>query len=254
MIIKNALRLAGLMMAAAAGAVLVGGPATAGAPEEAAPAAVLAWFAGDAPRTAGDVLANKAVTARGAGDTSRAAGSGYRAGPPHRLHTWGAGVLADDSANVTAATDEWVAALFLDERVIGTIAAVDRAGAVRFTYLDDDAAAGAALTAPGQGKIVKDPQLGGLAAVAADGSATGLSAYTATALGGARGGGALRAAVRTAHDRSSWDTSDGGAAPASAATEPADSAWPGALLLLAVGTVVLAFVHRRSRAAGGPRR
>lgn len=243
---KEVFRLAGLMLAAAAGAVLISGPAAAAPAEAATPEAVAAWFATDAPRAAADILADKAVTARGVGDTTRAAAtSGYRAGSPHQLHTWGPGVLADGSADATAATDEWVAALFLRGQVIGTIAAATSSGTVRFTYLDDDAAAGAALTSPAPGKVVRDPQLGGLAAVAADGSAKGLSTYTANALGAAKDRSALRAAVRHAHDRSSWDTGDSGAVT----TKPAGSAWPGALLLLVVGALVIAFVHRRSHPA-----
>lgn len=249
----RALRFAGLVLSMAAGVILIGGPAHAAAPDETAPTAVSAWFAQDTARTAADVLADKAVNAHGADDTPVAARNGYSAGTPRRLHAWGPGVLADDSSNFTTPTDEWVAALLLRGRVIGTIAAaIDPAGIVRFTYLDDDAAAGAALAAEPSGKIVRDPQLGGLAAVTADGSATGLSTYTATALGNAKGRDALREKVRKAHDRSSWDTGDSGAGSPSPDDGSAASFWPGALIVAIVGGLVVAFIGRRSRAGGHP--
>lgn len=247
---KTMLRLASLTAAVTAGLLLISGPASAADPDETAPQAVGAWFAGSAPQTAADVLANKATVAHAQGDPTNPAAAGYSAGVPRRLHTWGPGVLADSSASVTTATNEWVAALYLRGRVIGTIAAVeDATGAVRFSYLDDDAAAGTALAAGPAGKVVRDPQLGGLAAVTADGTATGLSTYTANALGKARDRDGLRAAVRQAKDRNSWDTSDsGGSSPA----ESTDSVWPGVALIAVTGVIVVAFIGRRSRASGRP--
>ncbi len=209
MMLKHMTRAFGVAVAVLIGVGLTAAPASAGPEIGHPPAAVTTWFAKDAPRIAGEVLGTGAV-----GLDPAAAGTGYTVAKPVRLYDWNPAFLAGSSDTAALATDEWVAALSRNGTVVGTIAAkVIAPDSVVFSYADDDAAAGTALTSGVAGKVVQDPRLGGLVEVDSPRGSKGLSNATAAKVNPAAGPADLRKTVRAAHDRINWDsTVDGGAA------------------------------------------
>ncbi|WP_162906974.1 hypothetical protein [Allorhizocola rhizosphaerae] len=239
---KKTLRIGVLATAALAiGLVLLGSPASA---SPSAPQPIVSWFAYDAGQVASDVLETRSVGL----DASRSGGV-YTAGAPVHLHNWNPAFVAGTSAETVVARDEWVAALYRDGQVVGTIAAVFTPdGKVAFAYADDDVTAGKALvTGEGTGKVVADPRMGGLVEVTPDGKASGLSAVAAAMVERLNAGNDLRAAVRKAHQPSPMDldSAEGGSGV------PAESrgATPlGFGLALALAGLVLWLAWRRPSA------
>ncbi|GAA0467579.1 hypothetical protein Aca07nite_70890 [Actinoplanes capillaceus] len=207
MTVTTTLRAAGLATVAALSITQLGLSSAAHADEGAAPAAITAWFSGSAPATAATVLGSGATEIGEADGTSAAdrPASAYRTGIPVRLHDWNPAFVAGDTTTAVVGTSEWVAPLYRDGAVVGTIAAtLDASGDVRMSYVDDDQTAGAALASGAvSGDVVQDPQLGGLVEVAGGGRANGLSAVTHTRVDtGAVA--ELRDLVTEAHDPDSW--------------------------------------------------
>ncbi len=191
------------------------------------PEPVVTWFAQQAPTVAGDVLGGRAVDI-----TAQAPPSGvFTVGDPVALHRWSDGFVEGESVEPAVATGEWVAPLYRDGVVVGTIAATDSAGAVTFTYLDDDTAAGLALTQDPAGDVVHDPQLGGLVEVGEDGDVDALSRAVAAPLAGVHDAADLQSALQAAHDPGAQTLAADGAAGG-----PAD----GAGVREAVGLVLFA--------------
>ncbi|MEV4538687.1 hypothetical protein AB0J82_33400 [Asanoa sp. NPDC049518] len=242
------LRTAGLTLSVAAGLTLLASPAL--ADDGAAPTAVGAWFAQDAPRVAGDVLgrpaANLAVEAGPGAVQPGKPVAGYRAGTPVRLHIWNEAFVAGAAGQPVVASDEWVAPLYQSGVVVGTIAAaVSSTGQVAMTYVDDDAVGGRAL-ATASGRVVQDARVGGLVVVRPDGSAQGLSRMAAGKLPSIRGPGDLRKSVAAAHDPGNWlpTGTETGAGP----TQEPTGTQPLVLALMVVlSGMVLWFVVRRGR-------
>ncbi|SNT64487.1 hypothetical protein SAMN05421812_11757 [Asanoa hainanensis] len=245
------LRAAGLAVSVAAGLTLLASPALAAPNDGAAPAAVGAWFAQDAPKVAGDVLgrpaANLAIEAGPGGIQPGKPVAGYRAGTPVRLHTWNDTFVAGGAGEPAVASDEWVAPLYQSGVVVGTIAAaVSATGQVSMTYLDDDAVGGRALAAGTlSGRVVQDPRVGGLVVVRPDGSAQGLSNVAAGKLPSIQGKGDLRKAVTAAHAPGNWlpTGTETGAGP----TQEDTDTQPLALVLTVIlsGTALWFVLRRR---------
>ncbi|GIG39191.1 hypothetical protein [Cellulomonas phragmiteti] len=159
------------------------------------PPAVATWFAQDAPAVAADVLGGSVDIA------ARAARAGvYSVGEPVPLHRWSEGFVEGESVDPVAFDGEWVAPLVRDGAVVGTIAAVESAGEVRFSYLDDDASAGAVLSEGVEGDVLQDPQLGGLLEVAEGGDVEAVSRSAVTFLTDVADEAGLQAMVQEAHD------------------------------------------------------
>lgn len=201
---------AGLAVAVTMSVGLFGSPAAADDGSGAAPAAIVDWFSHNASQVASDVLSTDAV---GLGAAEPA--DSYTAGTPVRLHGWNEDFVTGDSSEIVVADDQWVAALRHNGDVVGTIAAtLSPTGQVTMSYVDDDVAAGTALTSGDvSGKVVQDPRMGGLVEVLPNGAAEGLSTVAATEVDSVDQATELREAVLEAHDPGTWDTSvDGGGA------------------------------------------
>jgi len=245
------LRTAGLALSVAAGLTLLATPAL--ADDGAAPAAVGAWFAQDAPKVAGDVLgrpaANLAIEAGPGAIQPGKPVDGYRAGTAVRLHTWNDAFVAGGASQPAVASDEWVAPLYQSGVVVGTIAAdVSATGRVAMTYLDDDVAGGTALAAGLSGRVIQDARVGGLVVVRADGSAQGLSKVAAAKLPSIRGPGDLRKAVAAAHAPGNW-LPTGTETGTGTAPEPTDTQPLVLLLVVVLSGAALWFVLRRAQRA-----
>ena len=231
---------AGLAVAVTISVGLFGAPAAADDGTGAAPAAIVDWFSHDAPQVAGEVLSTDAV---GLGATEPA--DSYTADAPVRLHSWNEDFVAGDSSEIVVADDQWVAALHHNGDVVGTIAAtLSPAGQVTMSYIDDDVAAGTALTSGDvAGMVVQDPRMGGLVEVLPDGAAEGLSAVAATEVDSVDQATELREAVLDAHDPGTWDTSVDGAG---AVGETHRGGQLGVGLAVVLAGLLLWFVGRRT--------
>lgn len=205
--------------------LLIASPASAGEPS--VPAPVVAWFAKDAGAVAADVLDNGAVGI----DAGRPGGI-FTVGAPVRLHYWNPAFVAGTSDQIVNARDEWVAALYRDGAVAGTIAAtLSEAGVVAFSYADDDITAGKALLSrDGTGSLVHDVRMGGLVDVRPDAKSAGLAD--------------LRAAIRGAHSRAATDVTDSAEGGSGVAAREGESPIGFAVALVAAA-LVLWFAWRR---------
>ena len=207
MTVTTTLRSTGLVAVAALAFTALGTASAAHASDEAVPAAVAGWFSDSAPATAAAVLGSGATEVSegdGTSATDRPAAA-YRTGTPVPLHDWNHAFMTGDTTVAVVGTGEWVAPLYRDSAVVGTIAAsLDDSGEVRMTYVDDDRTAGAALASGAvSGDVVQDPQLGGLLEVADGGQADGLSAVADTTVD-TDAATELRDLVTAAHDPDSW--------------------------------------------------
>ncbi|HWS34716.1 MAG TPA: hypothetical protein VN408_18490 [Actinoplanes sp.] len=202
----TSLRVAGLATLMTLGGLLgATGPALA---DEATPAPIVAWFAGQAPSVAGDVLAGAAVDSE---EEITTPATGYTAGNPIRLYDWNPEFVSGASTDVAVTTDVWVAGLLHEGTVVGTIAAtLTSTGEVAFDRLDNDVEAGTALISGTiAGEVVHDSQLGGLIEVGttipAAETVTGLSTTAATAAASVQSVDDLRVVVNNAADVEEWD-------------------------------------------------
>lgn len=203
-----------------------------------APPAVASWFADDAAAVAADVLGAGAVDI-----TDGAARTGvYSVGDPVPLHRWDEGFVEGEPVDPVAFDGEWVAPLSRDGVVVGTIAAVESAGTVRFSYLDDDASAGAVLRDGVEGDVLQDAQLGGLVEVTEGGQVDAVSRAADDHLTAVADEDALQDLVQGAHDPGVQTVAADGAAAAAAGGVDVRSA----VGLLLVGGGALALLRRRS--------
>lgn len=215
--------------------------ASAAAPD--VPPAVAAWFAQDAAGVAHDVLVDGAKDIAASGVAP--AGT-FTVGEPVRLHHFDPAFVEGETDEALTASDEWVATLYRDGVATGTIAAIDAAGAVRFSYVDNDAPAGIALAEAPTGDIVQDAQLGGLLEVGADGAVDGLSRVTQEQVAGVDTTAELQAVVAEAHEPESQtlavDSGFGGT------SDPVDLRTVAGLALLGAGIAGLAWRRVATRA------
>ncbi len=228
--------------------LLIATPSTASESDAPLPPDVETWFEETAPTFARDVL----VDATGVDAPST--GGAYTVGEPLPLYDWAESFEERGTGALVETSGEWVAPLYLNGGVVGTIAAARTDGHIEFSYLDDDAAAGRALLAVPEGRLVQDPQLGGLLAVESDGDATGLSRVAESTLANVGSTRELSAALDEAHARSARSDLDGSAGAGSAdVTSAASTATPDAgqmwrillgAALAAAGVVVLVAVRR----------
>src|SRR5688572_28090080 len=116
---KKTLRAGGLAAALTIGIVLLGSPASAGASTVSVPPAVSAWFAQDAAQVARDVLGTNAVSL----EPGQLVGA-YAVGVPAQLHDWNPDFVSGTSNHTALPRNEWVAALYSDGQIVGTIAAI----------------------------------------------------------------------------------------------------------------------------------
>lgn len=230
----------------AMGLLLLGSPANAAPGADGVPPAVAQWFVQDAPRVAGDVLGQDAVNL----GPGQPVGT-YAAGSPVRLHDWNPQFVAGTSSQVAVPSDEWVAALYRNGTVVGTIAATSSpAGQIALSYLDDDAAAGQALASGARlGDVVQDLRMGGLLEVAPNGVAKGLSAVAASRLTTGGSVTALQKTVRDAHDSKAWGAADSAGSGGGGTDRQVDHGtrlWLGAAVGMA-GLVLLVAGNRSQR-------
>lgn len=215
------------------------------------PAAVTRWFAEQAPTVSADVLQRDAVDVAG-----RTGASGYTVGRPTPLHHWSGDFLAGRSDVVAGAPDEWVATLYADGRVVGTIAAtMSGTGTVRFSYLDDDVSAGTGLVTPPAGTVVQDPQVGGLVEVRPGGGVEALSAAARKPMNGIEDVAHLRSAVSTVHKAGTNPALDAGGTAGADREQPAGgpTALPtiaGAALFTAGAALLVVRRRRTGRTPG----
>lgn len=143
---------------------------------ETVPPDVASWFRNKAARSARDALVTGATDIAG---TPGNPAQKFAAGAPLPLYEWSPAFLSDGTGEPAAFAHLWVAPLMVDHEVAGTIAATDTpSGGIKFAYVDDDSAAGRALGSKLDGRLVNDPEVGGLVLLGPDHSVIGLSGRT----------------------------------------------------------------------------
>jgi hypothetical protein len=150
------------------------------------PRDVVEWFTENAADIVYELLIAQSVSISIGDDGYRDAP--FEVGVPERIFTWNSSALNDDQVadveDLVTESDEWIAPLYQNGSVVGTVTAVVLPdGTLTLDSVKNDRDAGSALEESlSADYLVNDPQLGGLVELSEEGAVRGLSTVAADIL------------------------------------------------------------------------